>query len=149
MASQGALISLASLTPCNRDRTAVIKRGLHLHRTVAIFIATFSPIERLAVDLHQNRGSGESRSFPHLNFNRTAYGTRGRTPRSRSDRTAITARSSRDLGTYDVESSPVNRQAIDEGSGPRSWPDRGPIVARSWRDCGPIVAEIAAIWKPN
>ena len=92
------------------------------------------------MDLHQNRGSGESRSFPHLNFNQTAYRTRGRTPRSRSDRTTIPARSSRDRGTYDVESSPVDRQAIDEGSGPRSWPDRGPIAARSRPDRSPIVA---------
>ena len=28
--------------------------------------------------------------------------------------------------------------------GPRSWPDRGAIVARSWRDRGPIVAFIEA-----
>ena len=54
-------------------------------------------------------------------------------PRSRSDRAAIAARSSRNHSIFVGESSLVDRQAIDEGTGPRSWPDRGPIVARSWR----------------
>ena len=61
----------------------------------------------------------------------------------------IAARSSRDRGTYDVESSPVDRQAIDEGSGPRSWPDRGPIVARSWPDRGRNHGYLEAKLKPN
>ena len=52
---------------------------------------------------------------------------------SSRDRAAIAARSSRDRTSLVVESSPIDRQAIDEGSGPRSWPDRGAIVARSWR----------------
>ena len=46
-------------------------------------------------------------------------------PRSRSDRAAIAARSSRDHTSFIGESSPVDRQAIDEGSGPRSSRDRG------------------------
>ena len=39
-----------------------------------------------------------------------------------------------------MESLPVDRTAIDERPGSRSWPDRGAIVARSWRDRGSIVA---------
>ena len=58
-------------------------------------------------------------------FNPTAQTGRGRTPRSRSDRTAIAARSSRDQRVYVVESPPFDRTAIDERRGPRSWPDRG------------------------
>ena len=40
-------------------------------------------------------------------------------------------------------------QSIDRRSMKDQDHDRGPIAALSWRDRGPIVAEIAAIWKPN
>ena len=67
-----------------------------------------------------------------LDLNPTAQTNRGRTPRSRSDRTAIAARSSRDRRVDVGESLPVDQTAIDGRPGPRSWPDRGAIVARSW-----------------
>ena len=73
---------------------------------------------------------------PHLNFNRTAYRIRGRTPRSRSDRTAIAARSNRDRGAYVVEAPPFDQTAIDGDSGSRLTHDRGPIVTQSWPDRG-------------
>ena len=63
-------------------------------------------------------------------LHRTALRIRGGTPRSRFDRAAIAARSSRDRGAYVAKSSLVDRTAIDEWPGPRSWPDRGPIVAK-------------------
>ena len=74
---------------------------------------------------------------PHLNFNRTTYRTHGRTPPSRFDRIAITARSIRNRGTYVVESPPLDQDSDRQRSwvtiNPRSWPYRDPIVARSWR----------------
>ena len=60
-----------------------------------------------------------------LDFHQTMEDNRERTPRSRFDRAAIAARSSRDRGAYVVESPPFKRTAIDERSGPRSWPDSG------------------------
>ena len=66
----------------------------------------------------------------HLDLNPTAQTDRGRTPRSRSDRTAIAARSSRDQRVDVGESLPVDQTGIDGRPGPRSWPDRGPIVAK-------------------
>ena len=104
-----------------------------------------------SVDLHQTDAMGApcgSRSNLHptatmkrdpplfvmiyvaSDFNRTAHTDRGRTPRLRSDRTAIAARSSRDRRVVVVESPPIDRTAIDGRSGPRSWPDRGAIVAK-------------------
>ena len=62
-------------------------------------------------------------------------------PRSGLDRTAIAARSSRDRRVYVVEFPPVDQTAINEWPGPRSWPDRGPIMARSRPDRGPIAAQ--------
>ena len=50
---------------------------------------------------------------PHLKLNPTAEKARGRTPRSRSDRTATAARLSLDQGVFVVESSPLDRTAID------------------------------------
>ena len=71
-----------------------------------------------------------ARSWPssHLKIDQTAWRSCGRTPRSRFDRAAIAARSSRDWGAYMVESPPFEWRAIDERPGPRSWRDRGPIV---------------------
>ena len=63
----------------------------------------------------------------------------GRTPRSRSDRTAIEPRSHVfRRGTYSTRADEDRRSSritIDA----RSWPDRGAILARSRRDRGPIV----------
>ena len=75
---------------------------------------------------------GDCADHNHLDLNPTAQTHRGRTPRSRSDRTAIVARSSRDRKVYVGESLPVDQTAIDGRHGPRSRPDRGAIVARSW-----------------
>ena len=49
---------------------------------------------------------GGSRPSIQLKLHRTAENDRGRTPRSRPDRTAIAARSSRDRGSFVVESKP-------------------------------------------
>ena len=46
-------VFIASLTPCDCDRTAMMKRDLHLHRTVAIF----SPIGRLAMEPPHDSGA--------------------------------------------------------------------------------------------
>ena len=73
-------------------------------------------------------------------FNPTAQMFRGKTPRSWSDRTAITARSSRDREAFIVESPPWDHTATDGESRPRSTHDRGPIASRSWPDHGAIVA---------
>ena len=48
------------------------------------------------------------------NLHRTVQKLRGRTPRSRSDQTAIATRSSRDQGVYMVELPPIERTSIDE-----------------------------------
>ena len=80
------------------------------------------------------------RIFIRSDLHRTALRTRGRTPRSRSDRTVIAARSSRDRGAFDAESTPRSS-------------DRGfvrifsPIDARSGHDRGlsrSIAAKIVA-----
>ena len=71
-------------------------------------------------------------------LHRMARTIHGRTPRSRSDRTAIAARSSRDRGSFVVKSPPRSldggRWSINTTIDVRSWPDRGVIVARSWRN---------------
>ena len=91
------------------------------------------------------------RSWPsnHLKIDRTTWRGCGRTPRSRSDQTAIAARSSRDQGVYMVESPPIEQASIDERPGPRSWPNRGPIVARSRLKCMIFGGEIEADWLRN
>ena len=55
---------------------------------------------------------GRSEPFVHLRRYRTVARTRGRTPRSRSDRTAIAARSSRDRGAIAAESTPQGPDGI-------------------------------------
>ena len=55
---------------------------------------------------------GRSEPFVHLRRYRTVARTRGRTPRSRSDRTAIAARSSRDRGAFAAESTPQGPDVI-------------------------------------
>ena len=56
----------------------------------------------------------------------------GRTPRSRSDRTAIAARSSRDRGAFKAESTPRSSDRRSWGSAARSTPNRHTIRPRSW-----------------
>ena len=92
--------------------------------------------------LLETRVHAIARSWPsaHLKRHWTAQTKRGRThePRSQCDQAAIAVLS---LG---------NRlQSIGRRSMKDQDHDRGSIAARSWRDRGPIVAEIAAIWKPN
>ena len=83
---------------------------------------------------------------PHLKRYRTATKTRGRTPRSRSDRTAIATQSSHNRGNFGVESLPWDRTAVDYSPVPQSTPDRDPIVARSWPDRGENGGQSEAIW---
>ena len=75
-------------------------------------------------------------------LHRTARKACGRTPRSRPDRTAIAARSSRDRSSFSVTIFPSDRRMIDGLPGLRSRPDRGPIV-------GLLEAKIADILKRN
>ena len=86
---------------CNLHRT---NRDLHRMDDIAIFTdrtAGGGPSSR-----SWHTGTGESRSSTHLKLHRMAGKIHGRSPRSRSDRTAITARSSRDPGSFIVESMP-------------------------------------------
>ena len=76
-----------------------------------------------------------------LDSDRTASAACGRTPRSRPDRTAIAAWSSRDRGDFAVKSSPVEWMVIEEGLIARSTP----IKARSWRKSWPFWR---LIWSP-
>ena len=89
----------------------------------------------LAILVH---AMAQSRPSNHLRFNRTAWRASGRTPRSRFDRTAIAARSSRDRGASVAELPPDDQTPINEWPRRRLWPDCGAIVARSWPDRGPI-----------
>ena len=75
-------------------------------------------------------------------FHRTAGRILGRTPRSRSDRTAIAARSSRDRGSFIKEPKPRSRRTIPAEDGKRKVHDRGPIALWSWTDRRLIVATI-------
>ena len=86
--------------------------------------------------IYIERAGSSSRSDLH----RTAETTRGRTPRSRSDRTAIAVQSSRDRSSCRAESTP--RPSIDNSDafGTRSTADRAKIVA----DRAKIVAEFLA-----
>ena len=77
-----------------------------------------------------------------LTLHRTTQTLRGRTPRSRSDRTAIVARSSCDRRANAVES-PLRRSDSD----PRTIMTT--IVARSRGDRGPLVAKMRAIHPRN
>ena len=92
---------------------------------------------------------GDRAVHNHVDLNPTAQNYRGRTPRSRFDRTAIAARSNRDRKVGMGESLPVDQRAIDGRPGPRSWPDRGAIVARSWPDRGQMDGYFGAKLKPN
>ena len=89
---------------------------------------------------------GGSRSSTKLKLHRTAEKIRERTPRLQWDRTPIAARSSRDCGSFLVESPP---RSID---GVHCWIEIT-IVARSWGDRGSFEAKFWAhsmpIWKPR
>ena len=80
-----------------------------------------------------------------LDLHRTTENNCGRTPRSRSDQTAIAARSSRDRGFCIVESPLLDRTTINGDPGPRSTPDCGPIVARSWLNRGSLEEKLRLI----
>ena len=84
-------------------------------------------------------------------LHQTARTIRRRTPRLRSDQTAIAARSSRDRGYFITESSPRSSNGtqwrIKITIVARSRLDRGPITARSWPDRGPIVGLFEAKFK--
>ena len=128
-----------------------------IHRTVAIFITIFT--ERTAGDGPSSRswhtGSGELRSSTHLKLHQTAGKIRGRTPRSRSDRTAIVARSNCDRGSFIMKSMPCYTAHDSNGMWqekiPRSRPDRRLILTTIKCDRGffwsQIEAEFIAGWK--
>ena len=86
---------------------------------------------------------GRSRSSTYRKCHRTVQTSRGRTPRSRSDRATIAARSSRDRTSFIAESIHDRQTTFAGESGARSTPDRGPIVAQSWS----IMAKIVAMTK--
>ena len=91
-----------------------------------------------------------ARSWPsvHLKRYRTAMKTRGRTPRSRSDRTAIAARSSRDRGAYAMESPQLIKTTTDGDLGSWLTHDRGPIVAKNVVFFRLLWSQIHAYFKP-
>ena len=104
---------------------------------------------RGALDLHQQQILlDRDRTVQSPEAHRTVQTIRGRTPRPRSDRTTIAARSSRNRGAYVVESPPVDQMATDGDPGSRSTHDRDPIMARLWPDrgknCGLFEAKIEA-----
>ena len=99
---------------------------------------------------------GRSWSSSRAAQHRMVQTSRGRTPRSRSDRAAIAARSNRDRGTIEPRSHIFHRRITPTGSDSgrprsrttidaRSWPDRGLIVARSCLDRALFEAKFKAI----
>ena len=72
------------------------------------------------------------RIFIRSDLHRTALRTRGRTPRSRSDQTAIAARSSRDRGAFNAESTPWSSEMFSWRSTARSTPNRRKFKPWSW-----------------
>ena len=60
------------------------------------------------------------------------------------DRAVIAARSSRDRTPSAAELPLHDPTKIDGDLGPRSKPDRGPIVAQSWSDRGAKIVEMGA-----
>ena len=119
-----------------------------------------------SVDLHQTDAMGAlcgSRSNMHptatmkrdpplfvmisgaSDFNRTVQTDRVRTPRSWSNRPAITARSTRDHGAIDPRSESCRGGIATSRSDGDRRTVKTTIVARSWRDRGPIVAKMRLI----
>ena len=113
---------------CDQRRCEEAFRPLDLHRTASSRFASRS----------RRTGSAQSRSSIQLEHDRTAVELRGRTPRSRRDRAAIAARSSRDRGDSGADLSPIDQQVIDDALTPRSTPDQSPITARLWRKSWPF-----------
>ena len=111
------------------------------------YSSRFSQIGRLAMDLPHDCRSGESRSPTYLKPHRTAGRSRGRTPRSRSDRTAIvdllTWKQSHDLRARFQLKMASETSTIEA----RSPCDRGPIAAWSWPRSSAIVASFEAKLK--
>ena len=81
-------------------------------------------------------------------LHRTMKKTRGRTPRSRRNRTAIAVRSSRDRGSFSTESERRFSHLIGRRSTDDQDHDRRTIVAQSWRDRGTFEAKIKAKLQP-
>ena len=92
-----------ALDQTNRDRSS--------NWSIIGWLAVDSPYDRSALDqINRDRSS-----------NWSIIGRR----RQDVEEPTIAVRSSRDRTSFVGESSPIDRQAIDEGSRPRSWPDHG------------------------
>ena len=98
----------------SRDGSIVDRDPIFIRRQRIVFVFSLS-----------SRESGASDS------NLTAAKTGGRTVRSRPDRTAIAARSSRDRAPSAAKSPPDDRRSPKTKIMARSRRDRGPIAARS------------------
>ena len=123
----------------DRHRTVAIIRDLgdawsHLVRPISIVRTAANRVEH-----------GDCADHNRLDLNLTATTHRGRTPRSRPDRAAIAARSSRNHTLFIVESIPRMLSGSYRGSGARSTP----IKARLWRKSWSIVAEIVAFLEAD
>ena len=88
------------------------------------------------------RTAADRADHDRLDFHQTTQTLRGRTSRSRSDRNAIAARSSRNRASFIVESPP--QSSYDD-----RWSINTTIDARSWPDRGAIVVLLEAKLKPN
>ena len=120
-------------SPCDRQIKHVLQMGSKWIRSDDLHDATWRHEKRWIFFKSRLRKIVIG-PFTYLKINRTVQTLRGRTPRSRRDRAAIGEQTWWNR-LYD------ERTAIDEQSGPRSWPDRGVIVARSRPDRGPIVVK--------
>ena len=101
-------------------------------------------IGRLAVDSPHDRGA-----LDQINRDRSSNGSIIGQRRQHVEELSIAVRSSHKHTSFVAQPSPIDRQAIDEGCRPRSWPDRGPIVARSWPYRGGNRGYLEAKLKPN
>ena len=117
-------------------------RSSRVHQTAEIvrdlgdawsFLVRLISIVRTAANRAEH---GDCAVHNHGDLNPTAQNYCGRTPRSRSDRTAIAARSNRDrkvdTGGIATSRSEGDRRKAKTTIVARSPRDRGPIVARSW-----------------
>ena len=150
------------------DGRHVAERGsMDLHRTAAIFFAIgsitrSSDRHRMAATFRDRRhyviirfsSNGRDRSRP---FRCTwshhdrwiAIGRCKQVMEELHDRGPIEPRSSRDRTSFITESIHDCQTTFSGESGPRSTPDRGPIVARSWSIVVKIVASFEANLKQN
>ena len=119
-----------------RSTAYLLPRGASPERPIVI--AGSSDVSNQTVVIFRDPGDRGapcgSRSDRPLFFtlHRTIQMPRGRTPRSRSDRTAIAARSSRDRGAFDAKSTPWSSDKFSRGSAARSTPNRRTIRPRLW-----------------